>query len=91
MTLELNDREEGVVLAALEQFRSLKHESIIGNEVARKAFKSLNQYDLLAPQHALMHTLTLMSRITKKPVEHFANPNPSQQPQPKTHEPTEQH
>jgi hypothetical protein len=86
MTLELNDREQGVVLAALEQFRSLKQESIAGNDLARKSFKSLNEYDLLAPPHALMHTLTLMSRITKRPVEHFANPNPSQQPQPKTHE-----
>jgi hypothetical protein len=91
MTLELNDREQGVVLAALEQFRELKQKAIIGEESQRRVFKTLNEYDLLAPQHALMHTLTLMSRITKKPVEHFANPNPSQQPQPKTHEPTDQH
>jgi hypothetical protein len=88
MTLELNDREQGVVLAALEQFRDIKHKAIIGENAQRQAFKTINEYDLLAPQHALMHTLTLLSRITKKPVEHFANPNPSQQAQPKTHEPT---
>lgn len=86
MTLELNGREQGVVLAALEQFRNIKHDAILGNEIVRAHFKTINEYDLLAPQHALMHTLTLMSRITKRPVEHFANPNPSQLPQPKTHE-----
>lgn len=86
MTLELNDREQGVVLAALEQFRSIKHDAIVGDADARAHFKTLNAYDLLAPHHALMHTLTLMSRMTKKPVEHFANPNPSQNLPPKTHE-----
>lgn len=85
MKLELNDREEGVVLAALDQFRDIKHKAILGEDLQRKAFKQINEYDMLAPQHALMHTLTLMSRITKKPVEHFANPNPSQLPQPEFH------
>lgn len=85
MTLELNDREQGVVLAALDQFRDIKHKAIIGEDSQRQAFKTINEYDLLAPQHALMHTLTLMSRITKKPVEHFANLNPSQLPQPEFH------
>lgn len=83
MTLELNDREQGVVMAALEQFRDIKQKTLTGEY---QNFNTTNEYDLLAPAHALMHTLTLMSRITKKPVEHFANANPSQLPPPKTHE-----
>lgn len=83
----LNDREQQVVLTALELLRETKQLSIIGSEAERKALKQINQYDLLAPQHTLMHTLTLLSKMTGKPVEHFANRNPSQNPQPKTHNP----
>jgi hypothetical protein len=86
MNLEINDRSKTVLLAALDLFRDSKQRSIIGSEEERKAFKTLNQYDLLSPQHALMEVLSLMARVSGKPVEHFVQ-NPSQNPQPKTHEP----
>lgn len=82
MQFELNDREQGVVVAALEQFRDIKHKAIMGAPEERVAFKTVNEYDLLSPQHALMHTLTLLSRLLKKPVEYFANPQPSQTTEP---------
>jgi hypothetical protein len=78
MQFELNDREQGVVVAALEQYRDIKHKAIMGTPEEVASFKTVNEYDLLSPQHALMHTLTLLSKLLKKPVEHFANPQPSQ-------------
>jgi hypothetical protein len=82
MNLEINDRETTVLLTALDLLRDSKQRAIIGDETA---FKQVNQYDLLAPQHTLMHTLTLMSKLTKQPVEYFTR-NPSQNPTPQTHE-----
>jgi hypothetical protein len=85
MNLEVNDRETTVLLTALDLLRDSKQRAIIGDETEQTAFKQVNQYDLLAPQHTLMHTLTLMSKITKQPVEYFTR-NPSQNPTPQTHE-----
>lgn len=82
----LNEREQTVVATALEQLRDIKQRSIIGTDEERASFKKINQFDNLAPQHTLMHVLTLLAKLTGKPVEHFANQNPSQNPPPKTHE-----
>lgn len=86
MNLDINDREKTVLLTALDNLRELKQLSLIGTNDERAAFKALNQYDLLASSHTLMHSLSLLSKLTGRPIEHFTR-NPSQDPQPKTHEP----
>src|SRR5947207_1985358 len=84
MNLEVNDREITVLLTALDLLRDTKQKAIIGSPAERKAFKAINEYDLIAPQHTLMHVLALLAKITKKPIEYFTR-NPSQNPNPKTH------
>lgn len=87
MTLYLSDREKQVVLAALEFFRRAKQGSILPapEQLPMPFASATSEYDLLSPQHTLMHTLKLLSTITQKPIEHFANPNPSQDPPTSTH------
>jgi hypothetical protein len=89
MNLEINEREKTVLLTALDNLRDLKQRSLIGTNDERAVFKALNQYDILAAPHTLMHSLSLLSKLTGRPIEHFTR-NPSQDPQPKTHEPAKQ-
>lgn len=85
MTLNLSDREKMVVTAALEFFRRAKQNSIIAGPNQLPFKNSTSEYDLLSAPHTLMHTLTLLAQLTGKPIAYFTNPNPSQQPMPKTH------
>lgn len=85
MNLSLNDRQTTTVLTALELLRSVKQLSIFGTDEEKSYPKQINQYDLLAREHTLMHTLTLLSKMTGKPVEYFSH-NPSQAKPESTHE-----
>jgi hypothetical protein len=77
MDLHLSEREESVVLAALDFFQRAKRKTVSD----QLPFEKVSEYDLLSPQHAAMSALTVMTKMTKKPVEYFVNPNPSQLPQ----------
>ncbi len=78
MDLHITEREESVILAALDFFQRAKRKTV-NKELP---FEKVSEYDLLSPQHAAMSALTIMTKMTKKPVEYFINPNPSQLPQP---------
>lgn len=87
MTLNLSDREKIITIAALEFFRRAKQGSITPGPNQLPFKNATSEYDLLNAHHTLMHILTLLARLTGKPVTHFANPNPSQQPTPAVHLP----
>ena len=74
MDLHLTEREESVVLAALDFFQRAKRQTVTN----KLPFEKVSEYDLLSPQHAAMSALTIMTKLSKKPVEYFINPNPSQ-------------
>jgi hypothetical protein len=74
-TYTLTDREEQVTKAALDFFRNAKQLSIQG-ELPFKG--STGEYDLMSPEHTLMHTITALAKLTQLPPAHFANRNPSQ-------------
>jgi hypothetical protein len=87
MELRLTDPQVTVIKAALEFFRNAKQQSFGPPESNPLPFAGkVNEFDLLSPQHTLMHTITLLSKLTGNPVAYYVNPNPSQLPQPKTHE-----
>jgi hypothetical protein len=73
MTLQLTDRQDQTLLVALEHLRITLAKRMTDNDLTK-----LNEYDILDRKHTLMHTLTLMATITKQPVAHFMNPNPTQ-------------
>jgi hypothetical protein len=75
MTLQLTDRQDQTLLVALEHLRITLAKRMTDNNTDK-----LNQYDILDRKHTLMHTITLMSNITKQPVATFMNPNPTQVP-----------
>lgn len=92
MNLHLSDREKQTVTAALESFRSRKQAQIVASAEYKKdspTYKELrqpeNEHDILSCEHSLMHAITMLSSLTNQPIAHFANPNPSQLPQPKVH------
>lgn len=91
MNLQITDREKQVIITALEKFRSIKQATIevapstLANDTKNmRLYQELrqpeNEYDILSAEHSLMHTLTLLARLTDKPIAHFANPQPSQDP-----------
>ena len=90
MNLYLTDREKQTVTAALESLRSRK-QAVIQTSAAfsKQDQKELrqpeNEYDILSAEHTLMHAITLLSKLTSRPIAFFANPNPSQLPEPKVH------
>lgn len=91
MNLHLTDREKQAFTAALESFRSRKQAALEASQnqprnVVEEIRKPENQYDILSVEHSLMHAITVLSKLTGQPITHFANPNPSQTPPPKTHE-----
>lgn len=77
MQLNLTEREESVVLAALDFFQRAKRK-VVSDKLP---LEKVSEYDLLSPQHAAMSALTVMTKLSKKPVEYFINPSPSQHPQ----------
>jgi len=92
MNLQLTDREKQVITAALESFRQRKQKDIEtsaqytkDHPIAKEIRKPENEHDILSCEHSLMHAITLLAKLTGQPIAHFANPNPSQLPEPKTH------
>lgn len=91
MNLHISDREKQVITAALETFRSRKQGVILSapqddrSKAAKEIRQPENEYDILSAEHSLMHAITLMSKLTDKPIAYFTNANPSQNPQPTTH------
>jgi hypothetical protein len=85
MTPYITDREKQVILAALDAQRESVQAYLFDKSPVKQNYKPRNSYDILAPEHTLMHTLTLMAKLTNQPIAHFTNPHPSQQPEPKTH------
>lgn len=92
MNLQITDREKQALLAALESQRSKKQaviESCGATAVAadRQEFRRPdNSYDILNTEHTLMHTISVMAKLTGNPIAYFMNPNPSQDPPLKTHD-----
>jgi len=92
MNLQMSDRQKQTIIAALESFRSRKQANITASAEYKKdslSYKEIrqpeNEYDILSAEHSLMHSITLLASLTSQPIAFFANPNPSQLPQPKTH------
>jgi len=92
MNLHLSDREKQTATAALESFRQRKQAQIVASAEYKKdspAYRELrqpeNEHDILSCEHSLMHAITMLSSLTNQPIAHFANPNPSQLPEPKVH------
>jgi hypothetical protein len=83
--IQLNDREQQIALVAFENLRDLKQRALLGTPDEQKAFKQINQYDLLDSKHTLMHCLSLLSKLTGQPLANFTNPNPSQTQTAQTH------
>lgn len=75
MNLPLSDPQKQTVIAALEFFRNAKQLSLSEKNYP---FQKTSEYDLLSVEHSLMHSITLLAKLTDRPLEHFANPNPSQ-------------
>lgn len=70
MDIHLTEREESVVLAALDFFQRAKRK--VTSEGL--PFTKVSEFDLLSPGHAAMSALTVMAKLSKKPVEYFMNP-----------------
>jgi len=92
MNLQLSDRQKQTVITALESFRSRKQAQIVASAEYKKdspTYKEIrqpeNEHDILSAEHSLMNAITLLSTLTNQPIAHFANPNPSQLPEPKVH------
>lgn len=68
-TLVLSDRESQTVLAALYFFKLTKEQ-----QVKHKLNTPLNDKDILSPKHSLMHTITILSKLTGQPIGSYMNP-----------------
>lgn len=101
MNLHITDREQQVLKAALESQRSRKHavvEKAPGRKQGQPPPKGMtvaewvelrqpdNEYDILVTEHTLMHTISMLSKLTGQPPTHFMNPNPSQDKPVQTHD-----
>lgn len=102
MNIQITDREAQALKAALESQRSRKQAvieaapaSVAADMKKTHLYKEIrqpdNEYDILSTEHTLMHTISMLAKITGLPVAHFMNPNPSQDTPKATHEPEEQH
>lgn len=68
-TLTLSDREHQTLLAALEWFKTAKE-----SQVRLKDNSPLCPKDILAPKHSLMHTITVLSKLTGEPLGSYMTP-----------------
>ena len=78
MTTNLNDREEAVVIAALQMFKD-KLTHYLSTPKPRAPYSHLaSEHELLSPEHSLAHVITALSKFSGKPVATFMSTHPSQ-------------
>lgn len=72
MNITFSDRQKQTMLVALEQLRQIKQA-----QLSLGGHKQLNEHDILSNEHTLMHTITLLATLTRKPITAYTQ-NPSQ-------------
>lgn len=71
-----NDRETQVIKVALQNLINIQKNRIDNGAL----IEPLNEFDILAPRHTLMHALTALEKLTKSPIRHYMNPNQPELP-----------